>query len=164
MAEFKVINTQEELDAIIKDRVERAERKIRETRESYKDWISPADAQKAAEEHQAQIDALNEAHSKELEKYAGYDEKFKEFEAKIHGYELNALKARIAREKSLPYDAIEFLKGEDEATITESAEKLSKFSQASKATQAHGFTRDTEAEEADGVLSAFKRLNPNIKL
>lgn len=102
MADFKVINTQEELDAIIKERVDRAERKIRETRDSYKDWLSPADAQKAAEEHQAQIDALNQAHSKELEKYAGYDDKFKELEDKIHGYELNALKAKIARENHFP--------------------------------------------------------------
>lgn len=37
MAEFKVINTQEEFDERIKERLERAEKKVRE---EYKGWTS----------------------------------------------------------------------------------------------------------------------------
>ena len=57
MADFKVINTQEEFDSAIKDRLERQDRK---TREEFEGWTSPADLTALTEKHQAEIQALNE--------------------------------------------------------------------------------------------------------
>lgn len=142
MAEFKVINTQEEFDTVIKDRLNRAENKIRE---EFKTWISPDDQKKTAEAHRAEIENLKAAHSKELEKYAGYDQKFKDFESEIHGYEVSALKMRIAQEKKLPPESVEFLHGEDEQSITESAERLSSIT----APHTAGYTRNTEQPADD---------------
>ena len=138
MADFKTINTQEEFDNAIKDRLNRAESKIRD---EFKGWLSPEEQAKAKEQHKAEIDGLKQAHSKELEKYAGYDEKFAEMANTIHGYEVSNLKLKIAQEKKLPFDAVEFLQGDDEKTISESADRLASLT----ATQhSYGFTRNTE--------------------
>jgi len=153
MAEFKSINTQEEFDERIKERIERAEKKARE---AFNGWMSPEqlkehDAQaseavkKLNAEHAEAIKKLNEAHAEEMKKYAGYDEKFTEQNAKIHALETTALKTRIANEKKLPFDAIEFLQGDDEEAIMQSAEKLSKLS----APAFSGITRNTESSGAD---------------
>lgn len=142
MADFKTINTQEEFDTAIKDRLNRAENKIRD---EYKSWISPEEQQKLADTHKAELETIKAAHSKELEKYAGYDQKFAEFESKIHGYEVSALKMRIAQETKLPPESVEFLQGEDEQSIKESAERLAGLT----AHNTYGYTRNTEKTESD---------------
>lgn len=141
MADFKAINTQEEFDNAIKDRLARAENKIRD---EYKSWISPDDQAKTAEKYKAEIENLKAAHSKELEKYAGYDQKFADFETKIHGYEVSALKAKIAQEKKLPLESVEFLQGEDEESIKQSADRLASLTHGT-----FGFTRNTESPKED---------------
>lgn len=131
MAEFKPINTQEEFDAAIKERIERAEKKTREAvAAEFAGWMKPEEVQR-----------LKEDHAKALEKYATYDEKLKEYEDKVHGYEVRELKNRVAREKKLPYDAVEFLQGEDEKAITESADRLANLTNAA---HSFGITRNTE--------------------
>lgn len=142
MADFKAITTQDEFDAAIKDRLERAERKIRE---EYKGWTSPDDLKKLADTHKSEIDSINSAHSKELEKYAGYDEKFSQQASRIHELEVSGLKTKIANEMKLPFDAVEFLQGEDEKSIQESAEKLSKLSNVHPS----GYVRNTERDTGD---------------
>ena len=160
MADFKVINTQEEFDAAIKERLDRAGKKIRE---EYNGWTSPEGLKELTDKHQEEIQKLTEAHSKDLEKYAGYEERFTEQTNRIHELEISALKVRIATEMQLPLGAAEFLQGDDEKSIAESAEKLKKLSSAQQS-QSRGHTRETETKEADGVLSAFQKLNPKIKI
>ena len=115
MSEFKVIETQEQLDAVLGERLKRE----RETaRKEFDGFLSPEDAAK---------------------KYAGYlspdaeKEKYKDYlspeeaakkDAKIRGYETDSVKTRIAHEAGLSYDAVNFLKGEDEDSIRKSAEIL----------------------------------------
>ena len=102
MADFKVIETQEQLDAIISDRLKRESEKIRK---EYDGFLSPEDAAK---------------------KYEGYlsPEEATKKDAKIKGYETDSVKTRIAHELGLSYDAIGFLKGDDEDSIRKSAETL----------------------------------------
>ena len=154
MADFKAINTQEEFDNAIKDRLNRAENKIRE---EYKSWISPDDQEKALKAYKADIENLKAAHSKELEKYAGYDQKFAEYESKIHGYEVSALKAKIAQEKKLPPESVEFLQGEDEESITQSADRLASLTHST-----FGFTRNTENPKEDKD-SAWRELSQSLR-
>lgn len=156
MADFKVINTQEEFDSAIKDRLERQDKK---TREEFKGWMSPDDLKALNEKHQTEIKSLNEAHLKELEKYAGFDDRVSAYEAKIKGLEVSALKTRIANEKKLPFDAIEFLQGEDEKSITESAERLVKLSGAQ---HSQGYVRNTEQAEGDLKTQALKQMLGNF--
>ena len=136
MAEFKIINTQDEFDERIKERIERAEKKVRE---EFKGWVSPDELNKLKENHSADIAKLKETHAEELKKYEGYDEKFTAQNTKIHELEIGALKTKIANEKKLPWDAIDFLQGDDEKSISESADRLSKLS-----AQRTVFTRNTE--------------------
>ena len=157
MAEFKIIETQEEFDARIKERIERAEKK---TRDEFKGWLSPDEQKALSEKHTNDLNALNEKHAKEMEKYAGYDEKFNEQAAKIKSLEVSALKARIVNERKLPAEAVEFLTGDNEETISASAEKLAKLS---GATSVISYTKNTEKPAGDAKTEAFRQLARQIK-
>lgn len=157
MADFKAINTQEEFDSLIRERLERQDKK---TREEFKGWTSPDDLTALNEKHQSELKALAEAHQKELEKYAGYDEKFTAYESKIKGLEVSALKTRIANEKKLPFDAIEFLQGDDEKSITESADKLSRLSGTA---HSQGYVRSTEQAEGDAKDRAYREMLSHLQ-
>ena len=159
MAEFKSITTQEEFDERIKERIERAERKVRE---EFKGWLSPDDVKKkegeAKEAHAAELQKLADTHAEEMKKYAGYDEKFTQQTARIHELEVNAIKTKVANEKHLPFDAVEFLSGDDEATINASAEKLAKISQP----RSTGYVKNPEAGgDLDSVWESFTRSLSN---
>ena len=68
---------------------------------------------------------------------------------------VSALKTKIANEKNLSLDAVEFLNGEDEESITASADKLAKLSNASRA---FGFTRNTETNAGDSKDEIYREL------
>lgn len=155
MAEFKVINTQEEFDERIKERIERAEKKAAE---AFKGWLSPDEVKALNEAHKGEIEKINAAHSEELKKYAGYDDKFNEQAEKIKSLEMAALKTKIATEKKLPLDAIEFLQGEDEESITANAEKLLKLSGGYSV----GFVRNTETP-TDNTEQQWRDLSRSLQ-
>lgn len=143
MAEFKTITTQEEFDMAIKDRLERADRKVRD---EFKGWMSPDEVKGLRDSFQKDLKDLKDAHSKEMEKYSGYDDRFKAQEDEIKSLKVSAMKVRIATEKKLPMEAIDFLQGDSEETISESADRLSRLTGPSAFT---GFTRNTEKDMAD---------------
>lgn len=138
MADFKEITTQEEFDERIKQRIERAEKKVRE---EFANFISPDDMKAIKESHANEIEKLKASHAEALKKYEGYDEKFTAQATRIHELETSALKTKIAMAKKLPMDAVDFLQGDDEKSITESADRLSKLSAPTNV----GFTRNTES-------------------
>lgn len=115
MADFKVIETQEQLDAIISDRLERERKTIKK---EFEGFLSPEDAAKKYEGYLSPDD--------EKAKYKDYlsPEEAAKKDEKIKGYEADSVKTRIAHELGLSYDAIGFLKGEDEDAIRKSAESL----------------------------------------
>lgn len=149
---FKTIETQEQFDAIIKDRLSRAEKNVRD---EFKGWTSPEHLKEIETKYAEEIKSLKEAHSKEMEKYSGYDEKFEEQKKQIHSLEVTNLKNRIVSEKNLPLSAIEFLSGESEEEISESADRLSKLSQMSHFS---GFTRNTEEPATDSRDEALREV------
>lgn len=122
---FKIIETQEQFDAAISDRIKRERETVAK---QYEGYTSPADLEKVKKElkdaHDKQIADLNKAMSDLNTKYADYDKNMAEKDAKIKGYETASVKTRIAHEMGLSYEAVDFLKGEDEASIKKSAETL----------------------------------------
>lgn len=138
MAEFKTITTQEEFDSAIKERLDRADKKVRE---EYKGWMSPDEVKGLKESFQKDLKDLTDAHSKELEKYAGYDDKFKAQEDEIRSLKVSAMKVKIANEKKLPMEAVDFLQGDSEESISESADRLSRLTGSNTFP---GLTRNTE--------------------
>lgn len=164
MSDFTPINSQEEFDKAISARINRE-------REKYSGWISP---DKIKEEYvpleavnqikadyDKQIADLNGSAEESAKKYADFDKQIAERDAQIKGFATEAMKTRVAFELGLPYGAAEFLRGEDEASIRESAEALKKLQ--APAPVAPTF-KDSASNESDGVTAAFKRMNPNIKL
>ena len=102
MGEFTPIETQEQLDSIIGDRI----KEIREKAEKkFEGYLSPEEVTK---------------------KYEGYlsPDEVAVKDAKIKGYESHSVKTRIAHELGLSYESIDFLKGDDEESIRKSAETL----------------------------------------
>lgn len=116
------INSQEELDAMFKERVTRAKES---TRKELEDKFSDYEELKAkAESLTTQVNdltnALNDAKSTGDETAKTIEE----LNAKVAKYETDSVKTRIANEVGLGYDAISFLQGEDEESIKASAEAL----------------------------------------
>ena len=137
MAEFKAINTQEDFDAAIKDRLARAEAAVRKQYEGYK---SPDDVQK-------ELDKI-----KDFEKQVS-DLKAENGKLKVAGWK----QAALSRAK-LPAEYLEFIQGSDEKAINESADKLAKLAGESGKT---GITKNTDA--ASGNSGAWSSVLQSIK-
>ena len=115
MGEFTPIETQEQLDSIIGERI----KEIREKAEKkYEGYLSPEEVTKKYEGYLSAEEVTK--------KYEGYlsPEEVAEKDAKIKGYESHSVKTRIAHELGLSYESIDFLKGDDEESIRKSAETL----------------------------------------
>lgn len=125
MGEFNPINSQEELDAIIKNRIER-ERKT--TAEKYADYEELKNASGAYEQRIAELQkALDEANTT----IASHNSVVDELNAKISGYETKATKVRLAREVGLDLDLADRINGDNEESMRADAEILAKAFKAS---------------------------------
>ena len=103
---FKAIETQEDLDIIIGERLKRerdaAEKKYagfdeaKEKAEKYDKLI--------AQDFEGQIKKLNEELKTEKEKNAGHDQTVADLTARATKAEMSLLKAKIAHEAGLPYE------------------------------------------------------------
>lgn len=118
MADFTVIETQEQFDAAIKDRLGREKAKFAEQIAGFEETKSELDAAKK------QIADLTDALTAANEKISGFNEQIAERDNKIADYATRAAKTQIAHEMGLSFDAIDFLKGDTEDDIRKSAESL----------------------------------------
>lgn len=121
MAEFTPIISQEQLDAVIGDRLKRNEEKW--TRK-YDGYMSPDDVNAKTADLNKQIENLTAALDSANKKAASYDSDIAERDARIKGFEISATRTRVAQELGLNLDAIGFISGEDEDSIRKSAESL----------------------------------------
>lgn len=117
MGDFKAIETQEELDRIIGERVKRERSTVEK---QYEGYLSPDEAAKKYEGYLSPEDVTK--------KYEGYlsPAEAAEKDEKIRGYETSSVKMRIAHETGLPYEMAARLSGEDEKSIRADAEALLK--------------------------------------
>ena len=148
---FKTIETQEELDGIIKERLKR-ERES--TQKRYEGWVSPEDHQKALDASNKAFDDYKKAHESDEKTIADLTAKNKE-------YETASLKSRIAHEVGLSYDWISRINGEDEKSIREDAESIKKL--VGSGTQPLP-TKNTESgENYDSGKNALKQVLNGLK-
>lgn len=119
---FKVIETQEQLDQIIKDRVERAKESAKKEAEAkYADY----EELKAKVEKATAQDTEKDKRLTELEELVkGQKAEAENLTAKIHGLESEKTKAEIAHAVGLPYEMASRLKGDTEEALREDAEAL----------------------------------------
>lgn len=121
MSEFKVIETQEQLDAIIGERIARAERKAAEKYADYDDMKT------ATETLNKQIADLTQQLKEKDEAIAGSKTTVEDLQAKVRQYETASVKTKIAHEVGLPYQLADKLSGDDEDAIREDAKKMAEF-------------------------------------
>lgn len=156
--------TQEEVNDIVKERLDRAEKKWQE---KYSNYYSADDLANKTEELNSKIaelgNTLNLANDKATadgEEISKRDQTIADLEAKLRQNETDSAKIRIGLAKGIPYELCNRLSGSNEEEILADAEKFTAF--LPKQTMP---LRNPEAtQEVDGVTQAFKKLNPNIKI
>ena len=122
MAEgFTPVNTQEEFDTAIKDRLARQESKIRGEYADYEDL------KKKSEAWESEKKTFEETIAKNKTSYEDLNKKYTEATGKIAQYETDALKTKVAMESGLPAGLVDYLRGSTEEEIRKSAEELGKF-------------------------------------
>lgn len=121
MSDFTPITSQEQLDAVIGDRLKRSEEKWQKKFEGY---LSPDEFKAKTTELEKQLNDATVALDGINKKAAGFEKDLAEKDSKIKKYEISALKHRIAHDNGLSFDAVDFIQGEDEESIKESAEKF----------------------------------------
>lgn len=114
---FKTIETQDQLDAIISERLSRA-------KEKYEGYTSPEDVQKLKETYDKQINELNASMTAQSDKYKDFENQLAERDSKLKAYETASVKTRIAHEVGLPYEMSTRLSGETEEEIRADAKSL----------------------------------------
>lgn len=124
MSDFKVIETQEQLDAIVKDRLERAEKKAEE---KYAGYLSPEEVEAKISDLNKQVEELSNSLTSAGDKAKTDAEAIAGLEAKIKNYETASVKSRIAHEVGIPYELANKLSGETEEDIRKDAENLKPF-------------------------------------
>ena len=114
MEGFKIIETQEQLDEIIKGRINRE----RETlTKKYEGYVSPEDYQAKVKEFETSISDYSTQLQDANSKIENHNKELAERDSKIKAYESHSVKTRIANELGLSYDAVNFLQGDNEESI-----------------------------------------------
>lgn len=121
MSEFKAITTQEELDAVIKDRLARQKESIE------KEYADYAELKEQNTSLQAEIGTLKNSLSETNKKYENYDKDLSDRDAKIAEYETANLRTKIALQNGIPFDLAGRLVGDDEESITADAKRLAEL-------------------------------------
>ena len=111
---FKPIETQEALNAIIKDRIDRAKKSVHEQFAGFEEYKAKA------EKYDSEIAKLNETLS-------GKETELKELRKKVSEYETDSVKKGIANEFGLKPGMEKFLTGSDEKAWRSAAEELSAY-------------------------------------
>ena len=123
--EFTPIETQEQFDAMVKDRVERAKKSAaKEFETQLKDLEQLKESVTAKE---TEIDTLKaKITDLEAEKKTN-GESYQSMQKELSQVKLSALKQRIAIDAGIPLEMADRLNGEDEESIKEDAEKVKGF-------------------------------------
>lgn len=153
MSEFKPINTQEEFDIAIKDRI------LRE-RKKFEGYLSPEQVEelKKASSNSEELEALKNTNAS--------------LEGRIKDFERKELISKVLNDNGLPTSASEFLKGETEEELNNSAVNLKSLFPKEKEEEpeyiAPAPTTPTPKNDkggvVDGVEKRFMELNPTLKI
>ena len=152
---FTPIETQEQLDEIIKARLERERKTLTEKYQDYDE------IKKRMAEIQKENEGLAASVKEAAEKMASHEQEIAERDAKIKGYETASVKTRIAHEMGLSYEAINYLQGTEEDDVRKSAEGLKALVGARRVPP----LADPEEETAKGDKNkaALKEMLKNLK-
>lgn len=123
MSDFTPINTQEEFDKAIQERLSREKAKYAD----YDDLKAKAEKWKDYDDISRQLGTVNEALATNQATLDKLQAESKEKDEKIAKYESEALRTRVALSKKLPYEMHKYLRGSTEEELNSSADELIKF-------------------------------------
>ena len=149
MSEFKTIETQEELDNIVKER-------IRREREKFADYD---DLKKRVSELETENRALKSTVEDNKQTRAGLDAQITELQGQVSNYETASLRTRIALQNGLPYDLADRLQGADEEALRADAERLAGFM---RPATPQAPLRDTEPAMGDDKTMQMKQMHREL--
>lgn len=141
---FKTIETQEQFDAMVKDRLERARESVRKEYQDYESLKETVNGfQKEKESYETKIASLTKSNE--------------EITGKYKALETDSLKVKIALENGIPFEMANRLSGTDVDSITKDAKLLSGF--VSKTHQQP--RRNPEAGSSDDAYSSMLKKIKN---
>ena len=122
MSEFTVIETQEQFDAMVKERVDRARRTaIKETEEKYQDYAS---IKEQLEKKDTEVSTLRKTVADLESKGKDSGKELADMTAKLTATQNSLMKIKVATAVGLPSDLADRLTGENEEEMTEDAKKI----------------------------------------
>lgn len=150
--DFKVIESQEQLDAVLKGRLEREKVK-------YTDQIEELNQKLEAQtsEAQKQISELTQALNSYKEEKESFSKTLAEKDEAIKKYELHSVKTQVAHELGLSFEAVDFLQGATEEEIRTSAESLKNLvgTKAAPLANPEPTIKDTKEATKDAALRSM---------
>lgn len=146
MSEFKIIETQEELDNIVKER-------IRREREKFSDYD---ELKKRVSELETENGTLKTSIEETKKTITESEAQITDLQGKVSNYETASLRTRIALQNGLPYDLADRLQGTDEASLTADAERLAGFMRPAPVPQAP--LKDVEPEVSSGKELEMRQM------
>lgn len=151
MTEFKVIETQEQLDAIIKSRLDREKAK-------YSDYDTLAEKIKNLETENSNLkQTITDKETSE----SSTASKIADLEKDVTAWKNKSLKQQIAIKNGLPFDLADRLQGDTEESLNEDAERLASLVSVKNYTQP---LADKEpAFKEKGVDSAWRDVVKNLR-
>lgn len=154
--------TQDEVNNLVKERLDRAEKKWAE---KYSNYYSADDLASKTEDLNKKIaelgNSLNAANDKANESAGVLAEKDKaiaDLEARLKSNETDSAKIRIGLAKGIPFELCNKLSGATEEEITADADKMASY----LPKQSMPLRNPEANSEVDGVTQAFRKLNPNL--
>lgn len=118
MSDFQIIETQEQLDKVIGERIKRAEQKAAEKYADYEDLKT----QNAS--YVAQIAQLQTQLQTQGDTIKAHEASVADLTSKVQQYETASVKTKVALEMGLPYQMASRLAGDDEKAIRADAEVM----------------------------------------
>jgi len=155
MPEFKVIETQDELDKIIQERLNRQKESLE------KQFADYDQLKNRVTELETENGALKTAAEDTKKTIEGHGEEVAKLNAKIAGYETASLRTKIALQNGLPFDLAERLVGTDEESLKADAERLAGFIKPTTPTPP---LKDPESPAGSNENGAYKNLLENLNL
>lgn len=155
MPDFKTIETQEELDKIIQERLNRQKESLEKQFADYDQLKTKVTGL------EAENSALKVAAEETKSTLGGHEKEVAELNAKIAGYETASLRTKIALQNGLPFDLAERLVGTDEESLKADAERLAGFIKPTTPTPP---LKDPEPPAGSNENGAYKNLLENLNL
>lgn len=151
MTEFKAIETQEQLNAIIKARLDRE-------KEKYADYDKLSEKIKNLETENSSLkQTITDKEASESTNLT----KIAELESNVSSWKNKSLKQQIAMKNGLPFELADRLQGDTEESLTEDAERLASLVSVKNYTQP---LADKEPNiESNGIEAAWRDVVKNLR-